>query len=1064
MKKFKIFLAILLVASMIFTTNAVNVFAEGMNANQEEQLNEETTVGAKLGEPEEDETIVESKLSDPEEDIDENLSEPALEEEETEAELEEEAEETTVGSNEHGASPEDEENSTEAKLGESEIELELDKKKKDDQLYGDDPKKFYVVFYYNDENYSSWTLNESNINSVADDDEKQYFVDNLFDELIYNLSAAEPRGFYQIGDDTEYDINSARQAYNRWSDVTVELSKDGLLAQYESWLSGGAEHDVYYGTLINTYFYLLHYDSDGNPAFKKVKYDDGVDKVNEYIATIKGSAPSGKKFKTWQYWHADWYEEEGYDFSDDGEKEFYKNLVEDPDEANDDAAVIAMYTSWKDEPYENRHFGAIYEDDIFMYWKVDGAEDNPTIHYYATDGDGRTAVDFDENGVVYTSLSESERNSIKNAVFEEPIVASDVRSFFKDFEGLVSITDIEKLDTSNATSFAHMFDHCSAIEAIDVNTLNTDSLTDTSYMFTYCTSAKDIILGDNFDTSNVTSMREMFNATGAKELDLTNFDTSKVTNMYGMFSSCGNLETIRVSDKFVVDQVTSSSSKFMFNTCSKLVGEKGTKFTDTATPWDKTYAHIDGGTSNPGLFSGPAGTFMYWIVDGAEDKRTIHYYATAGDGRTPVEIGANGIVYTGLDNQEIEKIKYAVFENNETIVATDVRSYFAGFSGLESITDLGNLDTSKATSFANMFNYCGSIVNLDVSDLRTDSLNDTSRMFEDCRKVQTITFGNNFDTSKVTTMEQMFATCNKLTSLNFGNKFNTSNVTNMSNMFCAVGLEELDLTKFDTSKVTNMYGMFAESLELKTIKVSDKFVVDQVSEGDYMFVGCSNLVGGKGTTYNDTVAPWGKSYAHIDEGSTNPGFFTAAPTPTPPTPPTPSPSPSYGGNTGGGDSSGSSTDGPIKVTNNNMLTYTVNNIPQSLLLNDPALYLQLMSYPENTYMQKTNAKDIYGNTGYGRWLRIPNTTIWYFYAGDFNGVGNAGFLKDGWFNLGWDGVDRWYHFDSNGVMQLGWYEENGKIYFLQNDLNDNWYGKAVTGTHVIDGVTYTFDSTGALIQ
>ena len=38
------------------------------------------------------------------------------------------------------------------------------------------------------------------------------------------------------------------------------------------------------------------------------------------------------------------------------------------------------------------------------------------------------------------------------------------------------------------------------------------------------------------------------------------------------------------------------------------------------------------------------------------------------------------------------------------------------------------------------------------------------------------------------------------------------------------------------------------------------------------------------------------------------------------------------------------------------------------------------------------------------------------------------------------------------------------IYFLQNDLNDNWYGKAVTGTHVIDGVTYTFDSTGALIQ
>ena len=181
--------------------------------------------------------------------------------------------------------------------------------------------------------------------------------------------------------------------------------------------------------------------------------------------------------------------------------------------------------------------------------------------------------------------------------------------------------------------------------------------------------------------------------------------------------------------------------------------------------------------------------------------------------------------------------------------------------------------------------------------------------------------------------------------------------------------------------------------------------------------------------------------------------------------PTPKPSnntPTYSDSGSDGSSGGG---GPAISGNNNINIYTVNNIPLSSMLYNPALYLQLMSYPENTYMQKTNAKDVYGNTGFGRWLRVPNTTTWYFYAGDFNNnTNNSGFLKDGWFNLGWDGVDRWYRFDSNGVMQLGWYEENGKIYFLQNDFNDNWYGKAVTGTHVIDGKTYTFDSTGALIQ
>ena len=465
-------------------------------------------------------------------------------------------------------------------------------------------KNFYVLYYANDADYSTWTLSESHINSAADETEKENFISNLFDE-IYNLSAAEPRGFYIIGDgSTGFDIDIARQTYNRFSEATIELEKENLLAEYESWVDGGAEYDVYYGTLINTYFYLLYYDSDGNPAFIKVKCTDTEDTVNAYLATIKGSAPSGKRFKTWQYWHADWYEEEGYDFSDDGEKEFYKNLVEDSSNFETDEQVIETFDGWKVEPYENRHYGAIYEDTPFMYWKIDGDDANKTIHYYASAGEGRTAVTIGTDGIEYTGLEASEKEIIKKAVIEEPIVATDVRKLFSYFKGLVSITNLGNLDTSNATSFKAMFEHCEAIEKIETSGLETDSLTDTSYMFTYCTSATEIILDDNFDTSNVTSMREMFNTTGAVELDLTNFDTSNVTDMYGMFSSCENLETIRVSDKFVVDKVSTSNGKYMFANCDKLVGEKGTKIADLSSPYGVVYAHIDEGSTNPGLFSG----------------------------------------------------------------------------------------------------------------------------------------------------------------------------------------------------------------------------------------------------------------------------------------------------------------------------------------------------------------------------------------------------------------------------------------------------------------------------
>ena len=51
-----------------------------------------------------------------------------------------------------------------------------------------------------------------------------------------------------------------------------------------------------------------------------------------------------------------------------------------------------------------------------------------------------------------------------------------------------------------------------------------------------------------------------------------------------------------------------------------------------------------------------------------------------------------------------------------------------------------------------------------------------------------------------------------------------------------------------------------------------------------------------------------------------------------------------------------------------------------------------------------------------------------------------------------------------GVMSLGWCQENSKIYYLQNNLTDNWYGNVVTGIQTIDGQVYRFDNEGLLKQ
>lgn len=117
----------------------------------------------------------------------------------------------------------------------------------------------------------------------------------------------------------------------------------------------------------------------------------------------------------------------------------------------------------------------------------------------------------------------------------------------------------------------------------------------------------------NFDTSKVTSMQSMFNSCSKlKELDLSSFDTKKVTNMFRMFINCNELTKIYISNSFVTlaltddnvlsgETIIGTNSTHLFDSCTNLVGGAGTTYDASHT--DKTYAHIDGGPSNPGYFT-----------------------------------------------------------------------------------------------------------------------------------------------------------------------------------------------------------------------------------------------------------------------------------------------------------------------------------------------------------------------------------------------------------------------------------------------------------------------------
>ena len=321
------------------------------------------------------------------------------------------------------------------------------------------------------------------------------------------------------------------------------------------------------------------------------------------------------------------------------------------------------------------------------------------------------------------------------------------------------------------------------------------------------------------NTSEVTNMNWMFlNCLALTSLDLSSFNTSKVTDMVYMFRHCYNLRTVYVGDGWSTAAVA-FSNEMLYN-CQSLVGGQGTTW-NSSNPMDKTYAHIDGGPSNPGYFTDKNAPVAYACYTPSNTTLTFYY-----DNQRSTRTGTTYDLNTGnndagwdTDGTKSNVTKVVFDPSFAGARPTTTCDWFYGMQNLESITGMSYLNTSEVTNMNWMFLRCSKLTSLDVS---------------------------HFNTSKVTSMYSMFSAC--------------------------IGLTSLDLSSFNTSKVTNMYYMFYNSYNLRTIYVGNDWSTAAVTSSTDMFLNCSSLVGGKGTTYDANHID--KAYAHIDGGPSNPGYFT----------------------------------------------------------------------------------------------------------------------------------------------------------------------------------------------
>ena len=339
------------------------------------------------------------------------------------------------------------------------------------------------------------------------------------------------------------------------------------------------------------------------------------------------------------------------------------------------------------------------------------------------------------------------------------------------------------------------------------------------------TNAAEIDGLEYLNTEKVTDMNGMFyGCASIDSLDLASFNTDNVTDMKWMFSGCTKLATIRC--KFHWDESGKlEQSEKMFEGCTSLVGEKGTKC-DGANNIDKTYARPDNGEKAPGyfttikeqytVFNEETGTLTYYYDDKCLERKGIveMYTPTKGD----------AIRFEGYAG----KVKKAVVHKSyRHLIKKSLACMFYGgtsstcLAAMESVEGLENLRTEKVTDVHDMFLGCRSLKEVDVTPLITSKVKNFRRMFFEC-----------------------------------------------------ASLKELNVDGFDIRKATNMTNMFANCTSLTTIWNENSWKVSGVTSYD-MFYNCPALVGGHGSEYDESHC--NNAYARPDGGRKKPGYFTMTP-------------------------------------------------------------------------------------------------------------------------------------------------------------------------------------------
>ncbi len=207
----------------------------------------------------------------------------------------------------------------------------------------------------------------------------------------------------------------------------------------------------------------------------------------------------------------------------------------------------------------------------------------------------------------------------------------------------------------------------------------------------------------------------------------------------------------------------------------------------------------------------------------------------------PISQEKDGSVMAWFDERSDGFFDMKIAANGIIVLPQDCGYLFGGYSNVESITFNDCIDTSRVTNMKCMFSNCEKLKRIQGLDkFDTGSVNSMKQLFFKCFELSELDLSN-FNTVNVLDMSYMFLNCESLNELDV-KSFDTSNVQSMDRMFCSCRkIVFIDVSGFSTKNVRYMRSMFRDCESLKNIKGLDGFDTDNVVDMSEIFLGCTNL-------------------------------------------------------------------------------------------------------------------------------------------------------------------------------------------------------------------------------